>query len=122
MSLEDFVRKAWREHREVTLLLADRLVAHAATLNAAVPPTPQEVRIAREAAHRLAGSLGMYGLSEGSDEASNLEIHLAAPGRHPLSNEEFRAIAIRLRWLIEVGPPDADPSGGDDSDNTRAKS
>ena len=107
MDLDELIRRTWKEHHGAMLLLADRLIAHAAAMGAPVPPTSQDVRIAREAAHRFAGSLGMYGIMEGSEVATTLETYLAAPSRHPLSSDEFRAGASRLRELIEAGPPGA---------------
>ena len=106
MDLEEFIRRTWTQHYHTTLMLADRLVAHAALRGA--PQTSHDGRLAREAAHRLAGSLGMYGLSEGSDVATSLEMHLAAPSDFPLSDDEFLAAAVRLRELIEAGPGPAE--------------
>lgn len=55
---------------------------------------------AREEAHRLAGSLGSFGLPEGTEVARVIEAGLAgerpAPGLEPA--------AARLRALVRAGP------------------
>jgi len=67
-------------------------------------------REAEEAAHKLAGSLGTFGLGEGSKLAAELETILH--GRAPFSPDEFRRLrelTELLRTEIERGPtPPAD--------------
>lgn len=62
-------------------------------------------RKAEEAAHKLAGSLGTFGLGEGSKLAAELETMFQ--GRDPFSPDEFRRLrdlTELLRAEIERGP------------------
>jgi len=98
MSLNEFIRRTWLENAEIALDLADRLVAHGATLAAEGLEVAARTAQALDAAHRLAGSLGMYGLSEGSELASLLEDQLRLGGL--MSVSEFSRIAQCLRQEI----------------------
>lgn len=55
------------------------------------------------AAHKLAGSLGTFGLPEGSALAAELDMMLRAPGIPPVLR--LSELAERLRALVHAGPP-----------------
>ena len=58
---------------------------------------------ATHGAHKLAGSLGTFGLPEGSELASELEVMLRAPGIPPALR--LSELAERLRAIVHAGPP-----------------
>jgi HPt (histidine-containing phosphotransfer) domain-containing protein len=53
----------------------------------------------RGAAHQLAGSLGTFGIAEGSDLAREIEAQLA--GDATRDDERLRALSVRLRALLD---------------------
>ena len=57
---------------------------------------------ATAAAHKLAGSLGTFGLPEGSELASELELMLRAPGVPAVMR--LAELAERLRAIVRAGP------------------
>jgi len=57
---------------------------------------------ASAAAHKLAGSLGTFGLPEGSELASELELMLRAPGVPAVMR--LAELAERLRAIVRAGP------------------
>ena len=57
------------------------------------------------AAHKLAGSLGTFGLPEGSALAGELEVMLRASGVPPVLR--LSELAGRLREIVHAGPPTA---------------
>ena len=68
---------------------------------------------ATSGAHKLAGSLGTFGLPQGSDLASELEVMLRAPGIPPAMR--LSELAERLRAIVHAGPPSpltAPPAAG----------
>ncbi|MDQ4130758.1 MAG: Hpt domain-containing protein [Actinomycetota bacterium] len=66
-------------------------------------------------AHKLVGSLGMFGLPRGSELARELEQALASPGGPPASEAPRLAeLVVALRQEIEApsaGPPRPAPQG-----------
>ncbi len=89
----------WTRHRpQVIERVAE--VERAAAALAAGDADSDVIEAGRAAAHRLAGSLGMFGSMEGSACASQLE-SLLAPGADPVLAAE---LAAELRSLI---PPPA---------------
>ncbi len=94
-------------------ILGDRMAAlrQAATaLNQ--PPLPEEVRsMAQGAAHKLAGSLGLFGLTSGSHLARRLEDWLTQP--NAAQGAEFIALVNQLEAQLAAGPGESfEPSGG----------
>lgn len=68
---------------------------------------------ATSGAHKLAGSLGTFGLPEGSELASELEVMLRAPGLPAAMR--LSELAERLRAIVNAGPPStqtAPPAAG----------
>lgn len=62
-------------------------------------------RSAEQAAHKLAGSLGTFGLADGTDLARSVELELQ--GEEPLEVELAQRLAdvtLRLRATVEAGP------------------
>lgn len=56
-------------------------------------------------AHKLAGSLGTFGLHTATDDARAIEERLEAPGPLPSAvRDELRALARRVREAVERGP------------------
>ena len=104
MGLDDLVQRTWLEQRDTALTLAEQLVLLADT----VDPPQQVVEQAYLAAHRLAGSLGMYGMPEGSELASVLEESLMPGDDGVLDRDAFQSIATRLRSVILLGPTASD--------------
>jgi len=100
MSLNDLIRRTWMENAKIALELADQLVAYRATLPAEASEVGETTTRARDAAHRLAGSLGMYGLREGSELASLLEDQFRLGRSDVMSGAEFARTAQRLRQII----------------------
>ncbi len=62
----------------------------------------EERAAALVAAHKLAGSLGTFGLPEGSELASELELMLRAPGVPAVMR--LSELAERLRAIVRAGP------------------
>ena len=74
----------------------------AATANAGHALTTAQHREAHAAAHKLAGTLGTFGLAQGSDLALELE-NLYALDKAPdaAQGEQLAALAQELRLMIE---------------------
>ena len=100
MSLDDLVQRMWLEQRDTALELAGQLVLLADD----VDPPEHVVEQGYQAAHRLAGSLGMYGMPDGSELASLLEESLAPGDDRVLDHDTFQSIAAQLRSVILLGP------------------
>jgi chemotaxis protein histidine kinase CheA len=100
MSLDDVVQRMWLEQRATALALAEELVA----LGGEEDPSADVVDQGYRAAHRLAGSLGMYGMPDGSELASVLEESLTPGDERILDHDTFRSIATQLRSVILLGP------------------
>lgn len=69
------IARLWRESRPLVLKRAGALEQTAAAL-AAGPVPPARVEAARVSAHKLAGSLGSFGLAAGSELAAAIEREL----------------------------------------------
>ena len=107
---QDAVAAAWPG---AVALLLERVTtiedAVAAVLAGGLPDAEREV--ARREAHRLAGTLGAFGVASGSVLARELESALEqtpAPASAPVLAERVLA----LRRAVETGPPSAPASGG----------
>lgn len=85
----------------------ERLLGRVAVIEGAVVAlgrgalTDEERALATGEAHKLAGSLGTFGVAEGSVVARRLEDGLAAPGADAAA---LGADAAHLRALVEAGP------------------
>ncbi len=90
----------WARRRPQVLERVEEVERTAAAL-AAGEAAPEVVDAGRAAAHRLAGSLGMFGSPEGSACASQLE-ELLAPGADP---GRAAALAARLRAAVPPVAP-----------------
>ncbi|MDO8391652.1 MAG: Hpt domain-containing protein [Actinomycetota bacterium] len=100
MSLDDIIRQLWHEHCDSALRLADELVA----LASAAEPSIEARERGHRAAHQLAGSLGMYGMADGSELAGQLEDHLLPGADASIDATEFARIAGNLRRVVLHGP------------------
>ncbi len=90
----------WARRRPQVLERVEE-VERAVAVLAAGAPDPARIEAGRAAAHRLAGSLGMFGSPEGSAVASELET-LLAPGADPVR-------AARLLARLRAAVPPAGP-------------
>ncbi|MBD2233238.1 response regulator [Phormidium tenue] len=96
-------------------IIGDRMAAlrrAVAALNQ--PPLTEEVRSqAQGAAHKLAGSLGLFGLTSGSHLARRLEDWLTQP--NAAQRADFIALVDQLDAQLAAGPGESfEPSGGSD--------
>ncbi|MEB3267070.1 MAG: response regulator [Leptolyngbya sp.] len=71
-------------------------------------PLPETLRqMAQQSAHKLAGSLGMFGLMTESDQCKALEAQLAAPLGEPQAIiTTIRQVQRDLRAIVPLSPPD----------------
>lgn len=91
----------WARYRSQILERVAVLEA-AATAVAAKSFTAAEREAAHSAAHKLAGTLGMFNLMRGTDLARELELaysQQSAPA--PASGEHLASLAAELRTMIE---------------------
>lgn len=90
----------WNKNREVLLHRMDSIAAFCAALPASA--SDQDARSAAAAdAHKLAGSLGMFGLSEGTSLAREIEHHVNDDPVEALLVADIPTLAVRLRGMIE---------------------
>ncbi len=97
---EDVIRRLWLDQQGVALELADEL----ARLARQDDPSADALERGYRAAHQLAGSLGMYGVPEGSEIASRLEDHLSPSQEGALPPDVVVSLTARLRRLVAAGP------------------
>lgn len=99
---EDDVQAAiarwWRQSRPVVLERIGDLEETAGAL-AEGRASPARVEQARAEAHKLAGSLGTFGLPRGSEIARELEQELERGGRNP---ELLADLLAQLRAVVEA--------------------
>lgn len=76
-----------------------QVIANAAQSAAAGNLTQSERDDAQSAAHKLAGTLGTFGLRRGTKLARELEQMLAAPG--PLAADRVAGIAAEVHTIID---------------------
>ncbi len=91
----------WTRHRSQILERVAVLEAAASAVTANKLSTSDR-EAAHSAAHKLAGTLGMFNLARGTDLARELELeysHQAAPP--PTSGPRFASMAAELRTMIE---------------------
>lgn len=89
----------WQTSRPT--ILERMAVLHAASEALAADPLDQEARDrGREAAHKLSGVLGIFGLPQGSELAALLEEQLKSPG--PLDPEGLITLRARIADLDAV--------------------
>ncbi|MBW4483753.1 MAG: response regulator [Tildeniella torsiva UHER 1998/13D] len=94
-------------------IIGDRMAAlHRAAIALDQPPLLEEDRAAAQAAaHKLAGSLGLFGFAEGSHLARSLEEWLRRPSE--AEGEAFKALVRQLDAQLAAGPEESSaPLGG----------
>lgn len=91
---EELIRTAWERARPSLEQRVRRLQEFAAS------PSPAGFEVAQSEAHRLAGSLGSYGLGEGSVRAREIESLLAAD---PLDIAALTAAVSNLAAIVAAG-------------------
>lgn len=94
-------------------IIGDRMAAlHRAAIALGQPPLPEEERAAAQAAaHKLAGSLGLFGFTEGSHLARRLEDWLLRPTASEA--KAFQALVNQLDAQLAAGPREISaPRGG----------
>jgi HPt (histidine-containing phosphotransfer) domain-containing protein len=96
--------RVWTQFREV---IFERMAAVDAAVSAlrGAKLTPEVRQKAVLEAHRLAGSLGMFGLMEGTQHAREIE-HLLAEDAvaAPATPKRLTELAAALRQILERGP------------------
>jgi HPt (histidine-containing phosphotransfer) domain-containing protein len=66
-------------------------------------PTAEQVRAARAEAHKLAGSIGMFGLTEASALAQRLDdVVVAGAYARPGGRRQVLELAARLRQALDA--------------------
>ncbi|MEO1402739.1 MAG: response regulator [Cyanobacteria bacterium J06635_1] len=97
--------KAWQQCKEHLLSYLTSLKQAAVAL--ATPPLPDQLQQdARFAAHRLAGTLGSFGLSTGSQIAQTLDQLLRLKTPLPLARAtEFQGLVDALEQAMHESPP-----------------
>lgn len=108
-------QEIWHRARPSFLERVD-LIEHAIIALLSGTSSEEERDAARREAHRLAGSLGTFGVHRGSEIARELEAVFA--GAHALIENRLLVAAeqvIELRSLLEEAPPPALESPGDTS-------
>ncbi|MGB9028758.1 MAG: Hpt domain-containing protein [Acidobacteriaceae bacterium] len=89
----------WRTSRPTVLERMNLLRSACDTL--AQNPADEEARAAgREAAHKLSGVLGVFGLPQGSEIAASVEHLLESP--EPLTTDDLSALRDRIAELDAV--------------------
>jgi HPt (histidine-containing phosphotransfer) domain-containing protein len=96
--------RVWTQFREV---IFERMAAVDAAVSGvrSATLTPEVRQKAVLEAHRLAGSLGMFGLMEGTQHAREIE-HLLGEGSvaAPTTPQRLTELAAALRRILECGP------------------
>jgi len=105
VDLDDVIRRAWAQHLEATAACARHLVEHGELLARGTTVAEEDHRRALAAAHRLAGSLGMFGMHAGSELAARLERDLTDARSSHLTGGSFSDVALELARIVEAGPP-----------------
>ena len=92
------ITRLWARSRPVVLERIAALQVTAAEL-AAGRLDPQEVEDARADAHKLVGSLGTFGIPQGSDLARGVERELEGGGGDPARLSD---LLVQLRQVVEA--------------------
>jgi HPt (histidine-containing phosphotransfer) domain-containing protein len=92
------IARLWQRSRPVVLEKVAALQATATAL-AAGPVDAEEVRAARAEAHKLAGSLGTFGVERGSELARSVEEELEAGGHDAT---RLANLTAELRAVVEA--------------------
>jgi HPt (histidine-containing phosphotransfer) domain-containing protein len=100
-SLAAALDRIWQQHLpEIEVRLAT--IESAAAATAAGTLTAEQRQAAQAAAHKLAGVLGSFGLSEGTAPARETELHYAAESAaSPENGAHLAGMATALRALVE---------------------
>lgn len=98
--IDDVLTKLWQKNLPTIRERLDLLDQFAAT--AAAGTLPESARLeALSIAHKLSGSLGMYGYQQGTEVASKMERILKSPTPETLVT--LRALAVDLRNSLAAG-------------------
>ena len=106
------IARIWVENLDVMHARLDAIDAAGGALLAGSLDAERRAA-ATSGAHKLAGSLGTFGLPLGSDLASELEVMLRTPGTPPAMR--LAELAERLRTIVHAGPsapPTSPPAAG----------
>jgi HPt (histidine-containing phosphotransfer) domain-containing protein len=99
--ISEALDQMWASHRSQIL---ERVAVLEAAASAVIAKnlTPSECAAAHEAAHKLAGTLGMFNLERGTDLARELELAYS-PESAPAaaSGPHLASLAAELRAMIE---------------------
>lgn len=94
------VIRIWLQYRPVVVARLDPIDLAAAALEAGACSKAQ-LKTAEEAAHKLAGSLGTFGMPDGSETARELELLLREARPEPA---RVAALARELAAILARGP------------------
>ena len=100
LSTQDLIAALWQRNQP-QILERLALLDDAAAASGSGVLSPALQREAAGAAHKLAGSLGMYGFHEGTRMARELEQHLEAPAVHSAT---LTALTAELRQSVFPNP------------------
>ena len=113
-STQKLIEALWQRNQAQVLERLDLLDHFAsAAANQTLNPALQDE--ATSVAHKLAGSLGMFGFHEGTQLARELEQHIESPHLDPT---RLRVLASQLRGSLFPIKPDEPASGSQDARTT----
>ncbi|BFM38578.1 response regulator [Synechocystis sp. LKSZ1] len=103
-TLEQGLDELWQQSQG---LMAERLAALERAVDVSIQSklTPDIQRQAQQAAHKLAGVLGMFGREAGTELAQQLEQLLAQDSWPATDQSRFQAMVTQLRKLLALAPP-----------------
>jgi HPt (histidine-containing phosphotransfer) domain-containing protein len=105
--LHDLLSTLWSRSRETILERLDVLRATVRALRAN-PADAAARKAGADAAHKLAGILGTFGLPEGTELARRSEVMLESPGPiRPFDLEALQSAVDRLQQMIDAKSKDA---------------
>ncbi len=102
-NLSEFIEQLWQKHKPSVL---ERLAKLERTIAGLLENkiSTEELQDAIRQAHRLAGSLGSYGLPKGSEIARTLEMILESGRFDSSSLLGLSSQVVELRALVDAGP------------------
>ena len=96
LSTTQLIAALWKRNQPLILERLDQLDAAAAAAHAGSLSEPQRME-AESTAHKLSGSLGMFGFSQGTDFARELETELRTQSPQP---QRLTELSIALRATL----------------------
>ncbi len=96
---QELLKQLWVRHKPT---IVERLEAfeHACAMASALDPKAREE--ARSIAHKLAGSLGTFGLQEGTEKAREAEAIFNGEAISQVDQQTLSELARRIRQIVEA--------------------